>query len=158
MKQYQFAAQAYFNDFKSAALVYELVRVGRLFKKVMEDFTEDEEYSIRTLNFHMEVDEIRRYCSRLYCAKTNDPFAMLSTAIKELNGIYTQVRPNDAGYCLYQLKELLHSLENYEILMRAFGLMFEPFEAYLFDICKSFDEFLCDKNLEPLRLIDEKVV
>ena len=49
---------------------------------------------------------------------------------------------------------MLSTLENYEFMMRAFGIMFEQFEDYLFDKAKSFDEF-CGNNIEPLRLIDD---
>ena len=37
LKQYQFAVQLHFNDFKSAALVHELVRVTKLYKEPMEE-------------------------------------------------------------------------------------------------------------------------
>ena len=49
---------------------------------------------------------------------------------------------------------MLSNLENYEFMMRAFGIMFERFEDYLFDTSKSFEEFR-DSNLEPLRLIED---
>ena len=49
---------------------------------------------------------------------------------------------------------MLSTLESYEFMMRAFGIMFERFEDYLFDTAKSFEEFR-DSNQEPLRLIDD---
>ena len=102
----------------------------------------------------MNVNDIRLYCCYIYCSKVNDPSSMLCTAIKELNGIYKQSNYQDASYCLCQLKEMLSTLENYEFMMRAFGIMFERFEDYLFDTAKSFEEFR-DSNQEPLRFIDD---
>ena len=46
LKQYQFAVQLHFNDFKSAALVHKLVRVTKLYKEAMEEMSEDAEFSI----------------------------------------------------------------------------------------------------------------
>ena len=80
--------------------MHELVRVTKLFKEAMEDMSEDAEYSIQTLDYYMNVNEIRLYCCYIYCAKVNNPSSMLCIAIKELNGIYKQTNYKDAIYCL----------------------------------------------------------
>ena len=46
LRQYQSAVQMHFNDFKSAALVHELIRVTKLYKEAMEEMSEEAEFSI----------------------------------------------------------------------------------------------------------------